>query len=57
MADGRRIEVQIRTQEMHEIAERGVAAHWKYKEGVEKVNSKMDQFLVWVRDLMENPQA
>ncbi len=52
---GRRIEVQIRTQEMHEIAERGVAAHWKYKEGVAQQDVKMDQFLTWVHDLMENP--
>ncbi len=55
--DGRRIEVQIRTQEMHEIAERGVAAHWKYKEGVEKTDERMDQFLNWVHNLMENPDA
>ena len=54
--DGRRIEVQIRTQEMHEIAERGVAAHWKYKEGVKKSDASMDQFLTWVHDLMENPR-
>ena len=56
-SDGHRIEVQIRTQEMHEIAERGVAAHWKYKEGVDKMDTKMDQFLTWVHDLMENPDA
>ncbi len=55
-SDGRRIEVQIRTQEMHEIAERGVAAHWKYKEGVQKSDETMDQFLTWVHDLMENPR-
>ena len=54
---GRRIEVQIRTQEMHEIAERGVAAHWKYKEGVDQHDQKMDQFLTWVRDLIENPNS
>ncbi len=53
--EGRRIEVQIRTHEMHEIAERGVAAHWKYKEGVDQHDQKMDQFLTWVRDLIENP--
>ena len=55
--DGRRIEVQIRTQKMHEIAERGVAAHWKYKEGIDQVDAHMDQFLNWVHDLMENPDA
>lgn len=53
--EGRRIEVQIRTQEMHDIAERGVAAHWKYKEGVERSDQQMDQFLSWVRDLIESP--
>ncbi len=52
---GRRIEVQIRTQEMHEVAERGVAAHWKYKEGIGGSDARMDQLLQWVRDLMENP--
>ena len=53
--DGRRIEVQIRTVEMHDIAERGVAAHWKYKEGVQGSDARMDHFLTWVHDLMENP--
>ncbi len=54
--EGRRVEVQIRTQEMHEIAERGVAAHWKYKEGVSQSDRQMEQFLDWVRDLLENPR-
>jgi GTP pyrophosphokinase/guanosine-3',5'-bis(diphosphate) 3'-pyrophosphohydrolase len=54
--EGRKVEVQIRTQEMHEIAERGVAAHWKYKEG-EDGDQEMDQFLDWVRDLLDNPEA
>jgi GTP pyrophosphokinase/guanosine-3',5'-bis(diphosphate) 3'-pyrophosphohydrolase len=53
---GRRVEVQIRTQEMHEVAERGVAAHWKYKEGTENVDEEMERFLEWVRDLLENPE-
>ena len=52
---GRPVEVQIRTQEMHEVAERGVAAHWKYKEGVTRQDQRMEQFLSWVRDLIENP--
>ena len=56
-ADGRRIEVQIRTEEMDEIAERGMAAHWKYKEGVDNADTKMDQLLNWVHDLMENPDS
>ncbi|MEX0600437.1 MAG: bifunctional (p)ppGpp synthetase/guanosine-3',5'-bis(diphosphate) 3'-pyrophosphohydrolase, partial [Rhodothermales bacterium] len=54
--DGRRVEVQIRTEEMHQIAERGVAAHWKYKEGVSEQDRRMEQFLTWVRDLLENPK-
>lgn len=54
--EGRRVEVQIRTQEMHAIAERGVAAHWKYKEGISQADQQMEQFLTWVRDLIENPK-
>lgn len=45
------IEVQIRTFEMHKIAEYGIAAHWKYKEGV-KTNPKMEQNLSWVKDVI-----
>lgn len=54
---GRRVEIQIRTREMHEIAEKGVAAHWKYKEGVESDDKEMDQLLTWVRDLLEDPES
>jgi guanosine-3',5'-bis(diphosphate) 3'-pyrophosphohydrolase len=54
--EGRRVEVQIRTQEMHEVAERGVAAHWRYKEGIEEVDPKMDQWLRWVQEILENPK-
>ena len=46
-------EVQIRTQEMHQMAELGIAAHWKYKLGV-KGNSKFDERLAWVRQLLDS---
>lgn len=51
---GRMLEVQIRTREMHRIAEMGIAAHWRYKEGKQIENQDdIDQKLVWVRQLLE----
>ncbi|HVG58692.1 MAG TPA: bifunctional (p)ppGpp synthetase/guanosine-3',5'-bis(diphosphate) 3'-pyrophosphohydrolase, partial [Hyalangium sp.] len=47
-----RVEVQIRTPEMHKIAEEGIAAHWAYKEGKVLV-SKDDEKFAWLRQLME----
>jgi len=52
---GRKVEVQIRTRKMDEIAERGLAAHWKYKEGKEG-SETLDKFVTWVRDVLENPR-
>ena len=49
---GHQFEVQIRTEEMHRIAEDGIAAHWKYKAN-ETVSAKDEQRLAWVRQLME----
>ncbi len=49
---GRSFEVQIRTEEMHRIAEEGIAAHWKYKEG-HKGSSDDDQRIAWLRQLVE----
>ena len=49
---GQAFEVQIRTQEMHRIAEEGVAAHWKYKGG-KPVSENDDQRIVWMRQLIE----
>jgi GTP pyrophosphokinase len=49
---GHQFEVQIRTEEMHRIAEEGIAAHWKYKTG-DPVSAKDEQRLAWVRQLME----
>jgi GTP diphosphokinase / guanosine-3',5'-bis(diphosphate) 3'-diphosphatase len=49
---GQPFEVQIRTQQMHRIAEQGVAAHWRYKGG-EKVSEEDDQRIIWMRQLIE----
>ena len=46
-------EVQIRTWEMHQMAEYGVAAHWKYKEGISG-SDKLEERLAWVRQLLES---
>lgn len=48
---GERIEIQIRTEDMHLIAERGIAAHWKYKEGG-KAEADTAQKFEWLRDLV-----
>jgi len=45
--------VQIRTEEMHRIAEEGIAAHWKYKAGESVISAKDEQRLAWVRQLVE----
>jgi GTP diphosphokinase / guanosine-3',5'-bis(diphosphate) 3'-diphosphatase len=50
--NGQPFEIQIRTQEMHRIAEEGVAAHWKYKDG-KPVSTGDDQRIIWMRQLIE----
>jgi len=50
---GHQFEVQIRTEEMHRVAEEGIAAHWKYKSGGSPVNEKDEQRLAWVRQIVE----
>lgn len=49
---GHPFEVQIRTYEMHRIAEYGIAAHWKYKQGVSKADD-MENKLAWLRQMLE----
>jgi guanosine-3',5'-bis(diphosphate) 3'-pyrophosphohydrolase len=50
--DGHQFEVQIRTEEMHKMAEEGIAAHWKYKDG-SPVSAKDEQRLAWLRQVVE----
>lgn len=52
---GQWVEVQIRTQRMNEIAEKGFAAHWKYKES--SSDNGLDQWIQKVRDMLSNPEA
>jgi GTP diphosphokinase / guanosine-3',5'-bis(diphosphate) 3'-diphosphatase len=51
--DGKRVEVQIRTREMHEVAEAGVAAHWAYREGVRAKNPFAVDPVKWIATLTE----
>lgn len=52
--EGRLVEVQIRTRKMHEVAERGVAAHWRYKENKSAIDQNLDNWVNWIRDIFEN---
>ena len=49
-----RIEVQIRTRELHEVAEFGVAAHWKYKQGAQQVEGRQYRWLRELLDILEH---
>ncbi len=51
--DGHPFEIQIRTQKMHEYAENGFAAHWKYKDGNTNNDEVMDQKLQWIKQLLD----
>lgn len=52
--DGKMVEIQIRTRRMHEIAERGVAAHWKYKNSYRPSNKEIEEWADWIRDIFES---
>jgi len=52
--EGRLVEVQIRTKKMHEVAEKGVAAHWRYKENKSATEKDMENWVNWIRDIFEN---
>ncbi|HTY11143.1 MAG TPA: bifunctional (p)ppGpp synthetase/guanosine-3',5'-bis(diphosphate) 3'-pyrophosphohydrolase [Bacteroidota bacterium] len=51
--EGKMVEVQIRTKAMHEIAERGVAAHWMYKENVATLDKELENWVNWVREIFD----
>ncbi len=50
--DGQPLEIQVRTEEMHQLSEYGIAAHWRYKEGG-KADPRYESKLAWIRQLME----
>jgi RelA/SpoT family (p)ppGpp synthetase len=50
---GKLVEVQIRTRAMHEVAEKGVAAHWMYKESKGSIDKELEQWVNWVREIFE----
>ncbi|HTX87379.1 MAG TPA: RelA/SpoT family protein, partial [Bacteroidales bacterium] len=54
--NGQWVEIQIRSKRMDEIAEKGYAAHWKYKESM-KLNSQLDNWLDRIREMIESPDA
>ncbi|MBM3423372.1 MAG: bifunctional (p)ppGpp synthetase/guanosine-3',5'-bis(diphosphate) 3'-pyrophosphohydrolase [Chlorobi bacterium] len=51
------VELQIRTKRMHEFAELGVAAHWRYKEKISKDDATIDSFLLWARELIKDADS
>jgi GTP diphosphokinase / guanosine-3',5'-bis(diphosphate) 3'-diphosphatase len=52
--DGKLVEVQIRTQKMHDVAERGFAAHWRYKESRQTSEKDLENWINWIRDIFES---
>lgn len=55
--EGVPFEIQIRTFEMHHTAEFGIAAHWKYKEGITDNDRKMEDRLAWIRQILDSQSA
>ena len=52
--EGRLVEIQIRTRQMHEVSEKGVAAHWRYKENKPATDKELETWVNWIRDIFEN---
>ncbi|MBR4761026.1 MAG: bifunctional (p)ppGpp synthetase/guanosine-3',5'-bis(diphosphate) 3'-pyrophosphohydrolase, partial [Clostridia bacterium] len=55
--EGVPFEIQIRTAEMHHTAEYGIAAHWKYKEGIMSDDKSLEQRLAWIRQILESSEV
>ena len=53
--EGKWVEVQIRTTRMDDLAENGYAAHWKYKDSISDKESKLENWLLRIREMLENP--
>jgi len=51
--EGQILEVQIRTPEMHRVAEMGIAAHWRYKEGKVEEDEQLERHIRWIREVLE----
>ena len=54
--DGKWVEVQIRSKRMNEIAEKGLAAHFKYKEGTDQSEDRFDKWFIQIREALSNQQ-
>jgi GTP pyrophosphokinase len=50
--NGQVVEIQVRTEEMHRVAEMGIAAHWRYKEGKESID-ELDKHVEWLRGMVD----
>ena len=55
--EGKWVEIQIRSRRMDEIAERGFAAHWRYKQEGKESSSELDKWITRIRELLENPDS
>lgn len=55
--EGVPFEIQIRTYDMHHTAEYGIAAHWKYKEGIDGNDKSLEQRLAWIRQILETGEV
>jgi len=55
-SDGNWVEIQIRSERMDDIAERGFAAHWKYKDGEGDEETELNQWLETIKDILESPE-